>query len=180
MIVHLLDYGAGNVRSVRNAIRAAGYDVVDIKHPSEIAEARALIFPGVGNIRQAMKFLSQEGYGEELTKYIQSDKHFLGICLGLQTLFESSEECPEAKGLGIIPGVVRHFPIGQAAVPHIGWNGLRVWKEGPLCENVSTTDEARVYFVHTYRALRTEANSDWVLTTTNHGDDEFISLDIFR
>lgn len=172
-VVHLLDYGAGNVRSVRNAIREAGFKVVDIKEASEIQHAEALIFPGVGNFRQAMKFLSQNGYAEALTDYIKADKHFLGICLGLQTLFESSEECPDAKGLGIIPGTVQHFPLDAgASVPHIGWNGLRVLKDSPLFKDL---EDPRVYFVHTYRALKTDENEDWILSTTNHGSDEFVS-----
>lgn len=100
--VHLLDYGAGNVRSVRNAILSQGYAIIDVTSAAQLEEeVDMLIFPGVGNFRQAMEFLAQGGYGEALTKYIQSNKRFLGICLGLQTLFEGSEECPEQK-VGLI------------------------------------------------------------------------------
>ncbi|GLD93659.1 hypothetical protein PINS_up002264 [Pythium insidiosum] len=180
--VTLLDYGAGNVRSVKNAIRAAGHSLKDATCADDIRNARVLVFPGVGNFRQAMEFLNAYKYTAVLKEYIAQNRPFLGICLGMQTLFEGSEEAPELPGLGVIKGRVTHFPTDAVAVPHIGWNGLKVWKKSALWAHlpqlqaeadVDTT--TKVYFVHSFRATRTAQNEDWVLTTTHYGDYEFIS-----
>jgi glutamine amidotransferase/cyclase len=174
--VTVLDYGAGNVRSVKNAIKAAGHDVKDVTCAEDIRNAQVLIFPGVGNFRKAMEFLNEQNYVQVLKEYVQQDKPFLGICLGMQTLFEGSEECPELKGLGIIKGQVQAFPSDIITVPHIGWNGINVYKKSALfsCLPVKIED-AKVYFVHSFRVIKTEKNSSWVLTTTNYGEYEFIS-----
>lgn len=95
--VTLLDYGAGNVRSVKNAIRAAGHTFKEVTCADDIRNAQALIFPGVGNFRAAMAFLNEKGYTSVLKEYIQQDKRFLGICVGMQTLFEGSDESLEFK-----------------------------------------------------------------------------------
>ena len=123
--VSLLDYGAGNVRSVRNAILANGYEIEDITDPSQIDEAKVIVFPGVGSYRSAMTVLEQKGYIEPLRKYLADHtRPYLGICLGMQTLFELSEEAPEGEEkipeLGIIPGPVVKFDNKQMKVPHIG------------------------------------------------------------
>ncbi|RLN45026.1 hypothetical protein BBJ29_007049 [Phytophthora kernoviae] len=174
--VSVLDYGAGNVRSIKNAIRAAGHNVKDVTCAEDIRTAQVLIFPGVGNFRAAMEFLVSNGYVDELKTYIQQDRRFLGICLGMQTLFEGSEECPELKGLGVIKGKVQRLPSDQVAVPHIGWNGINVWKHSALFSALPVEKEAvKLYFVHSFRATKTDKNSEWVLTTTNYGELEFVS-----
>ncbi|POM59175.1 Imidazoleglycerol phosphate synthase, cyclase subunit [Phytophthora palmivora] len=174
--VTVLDYGAGNVRSLKNAIRAAGHSVKDVTCAEDIRNAEVLIFPGVGNFRAAMEFLNASGYVEDLRAYVTANRRFLGICLGMQTLFEGSEECPELKGLGVIKGKVAKFPSDQVTVPHIGWNGITTWKKSALFASLPvTTEDARVYFVHSFRAIKTDKNADWVLTTTNYGDLEFVS-----
>ena len=175
-VVHVLDYGAGNVRSVCNAIKSLGYSVTFITSPADFNVAEIIIFPGVGNITSAMAFLNTNGYADKLREYILANKRYLGICLGLQTLFDRSEECPHLSGLGIIPGTVQHFPTGcEFPVPHIGWNGISVWKEKPsLLTLVEKVDTVRVYFVHTYRITPSEENKDWICTTTKYGNDEFI------
>ncbi|KAG7381381.1 Histidine biosynthesis bifunctional protein hisB [Phytophthora pseudosyringae] len=174
--VTVLDYGAGNVRSLKNAIRAAGHSVKDVASAEDIRGAEVLIFPGVGNFRAAMEFLTASGYVEELRAYLAADRRFLGICLGMQTLFEGSEECPELKGLGVIKGTVSRFPSEHVTVPHIGWNGVTAWKQSALFASLPVaTEDARVYFVHSFRATKTDRNADWVLTTTNYGDLEFVS-----
>ncbi|MFC1513170.1 imidazole glycerol phosphate synthase subunit HisH, partial [Thermodesulfobacteriota bacterium] len=122
MKVTLLDYGAGNVRSVRNAIRAAGHEVEDVTTPADILKADKLIFPGVGSFGSAMARLREYGYIEPLLEYLKADRPFLGICLGLQTLFEGSEECLGVAGLGLIKGQVKKFNETRMKVPHIGWN----------------------------------------------------------
>ena len=109
-VVHLLDYGAGNVRSVRNAIRKCGFEVVDITCAADIDAAAVLVFPGVGAFASAMDVLREKGYVEALRAYIGANRPFLGVCLGLQLLFESSDESDGTEGLGIIKGSVDRFP----------------------------------------------------------------------
>lgn len=170
-MVTLLDYGAGNVRSVRNAIRALGFTVKDVAAPADILSAEKLIFPGVGSFGSTVRRLHESGYFEPLIDYLHSGRPFLGICLGLQTLFEGSEESPGVPGLGIIKGHVSKIDERLVAVPHIGWNGVRICKPSPL---FSEYRQERLYFVHSYRAVASEENSDWILCTTDYGG-RFIS-----
>ncbi|MDD5759492.1 MAG: imidazole glycerol phosphate synthase subunit HisF [Desulfobulbaceae bacterium] len=170
-MITLLDYGAGNVRSVRNAIKRLGYEVRDVSCPADIIKAEKLVFPGVGSFGSAMHKLADLGYIEPLLQHLQADKPFLGICLGLQTLFDSSEESPGVPGLGIIPGTVSRFNNPALSVPQIGWNGINQRQDSGLFTNYQGE---KLYFVHSYRAMQNKANQEWVLTTTNYGD-EFIS-----
>ncbi|MBK1705429.1 imidazole glycerol phosphate synthase subunit HisF [Halochromatium glycolicum] len=165
-MISLLDYGAGNVRSVRNAIAKLGFELIDIRRPRDILDAEYLIFPGVGAFGAAMQRLDALGYTEPLKEYLAADRPFLGICLGLQTLFEASEESPGIAGLGLIPGQVRRFPESALAVPHMGWNGLRLQRPGPLLTGL---DAQRFYFVHSFYAESTAENAGWVLAETDYG-----------
>jgi len=168
--VTLLDYGAGNVRSVRNAITRLGYAIKDVEKPADILAAKKLIFPGVGSFGQAMKVLESRGYTKPLLEYINEGKPFFGICLGMQLLFEGSEENGGWEGLGLIPGRVNEFDTAMGLpVPHIGWNTLEQKHSNELLSTVGPTD--RVYFVHSFRAMPSEANKDWVLATSNYGED---------
>lgn len=176
--VSLLDYGAGNVRSVRNAILANGYEIQDITEPSQIEEAQVIIFPGVGSYRSAMSVLKSKGYVEPLKRYLADQtRPYLGICLGMQTLFESSEEAPEGEdsmpGLGIVPGHVLKFDESKMAVPHIGWNGRVHHQDSPAFKYVNNEEE--VYFVHSYQAPIIKENEDWTLTSTTYCGQRFIS-----
>eukprot|EP00554_Chaetoceros_debilis_P013865 CAMPEP_0194116802 /NCGR_PEP_ID=MMETSP0150-20130528/28648_1 /TAXON_ID=122233 /ORGANISM="Chaetoceros debilis, Strain MM31A-1" /LENGTH=561 /DNA_ID=CAMNT_0038807617 /DNA_START=48 /DNA_END=1733 /DNA_ORIENTATION=+ len=176
--VSLLDYGAGNVRSVRNAITANGYVIEDITDPSQIDDAQVIIFPGVGSYRSAMAVLEERGYVEPLRRYLKDGKRpYLGICLGMQTLFESSEEAPEGhktmEGLGVIKGNVIKFDDKEMTVPHIGWNGRIDHQDSPAFKYVDEKEE--VYFVHSYYAPIVEDNKDWVLTSTTYSGKRFIS-----
>ena len=110
-MISLLDYGAGNVRSVINAIESLGGTIKPIARAEEILQAETLVFPGVGNFDSMMRILAQKQYIEPLTAYLKADRPFLGICLGLQSLFDRSEEAPGLEGLGIIPGTVKRFDI---------------------------------------------------------------------
>lgn len=172
-MITLLDYGAGNVRSVRNAIKKLGFTIQDAKSPADIVKADKLIFPGVGSFGSAMARLRDLGYIEPLLAYLRADKPFLGICLGLQTLFEGSEESPGVSGLGIIAGQVGRFITTEQnlAVPQIGWNGINIRKESPLFANYHGE---KLYFVHSFRAKENDRNKEWTLTTTNYGE-EFVS-----
>jgi glutamine amidotransferase/cyclase len=176
--ISLLDYGAGNVRSVYNAIVACGYPNVQlITTPEQILEARVIIFPGVGSYHSAMTVLKERGYDVALKEYLaKGDRPYLGICLGMQTLFEGSDEkmhhtnCDgegkveeedkdELPGLGIIPGRVIKFDATTRSVPHIGWNGVIVHQQSPAMKylhptstTTATTLGSEVYFVHSYYA----------------------------
>jgi glutamine amidotransferase/cyclase len=178
LTVSLLDYGAGNVRSVRNAILAQGVQLEDITEPSQILQAKVIIFPGVGSFGSAMRVLKEKGFDEPLREYLKDHKRpFLGICLGMQTLFESSDEHEEGAsaipGLGVIPGKVIRFDSTKMIVPHMGWNGRIMHQTSPVFQHVQPDED--VYFVHSYYAPITEENKQWILTSTTYGGQEFIS-----
>lgn len=171
MVVTLLDYGAGNVRSVRNALRELGHTVQNVKTAEDIVTAEKLIFPGVGSFGLVMHRLQESGYVEPLQRRIRENKPFLGICVALQALFEGSEESPGVPGLGIIPGQVVRFPQTTLSVPQIGWNGIRLQKNSKLFRGY---ENEKLYFVHSFHAPVNEATQDWILTVTDYGY-EFVS-----
>merc|ERR1711939_369008 len=129
-MLYLVSYGAGNVRSLANAITLLGYEFKWVEKPEDIDQADQLIFPGVGAYGQAMNALREKGYAEPLARYIASGKPYFGICIGMQTLFMSSEEAP-VPGLGIIPSSIKRFKSDAKAVPHMGWNGAIPLKSSP-------------------------------------------------
>ncbi len=166
MVVTLLDYGAGNVRSIRNALYELGHAVENVKTAEDILSAEKLIFPGVGSFGLVMHRLQQSGYIEPLRQRILENKPFLGICVALQALFEGSEESPGVPGLGIINGQVVRFPETELSVPQIGWNGIRLQKESKL---FSGYENEKLYFVHSYHAPVGQATKDWALALTDYG-----------
>jgi glutamine amidotransferase/cyclase len=166
-MISLLDYGAGNVRSLRNAIQSQGFSLTEIERPEDILKAERLIFPGVGAFGAAMQRLHALGYVEPLKAYLAEGRPYLGICIGLQTLFEGSEESPGVPGLGLIPGQIRRFDASNLSVPHMGWNGVRVQRPSPLFADYAGE---KLYFVHSYRAVPAPESADWVLATTDYGD----------
>jgi len=173
MRITLLDYGAGNVCSLRNALDRLGCEILDVRSPKDIADAEVLIFPGVGSFGNCMSVLAAKGYIEPLREYLRSDRPFLGICLGMQSLFEESEESPGVRGLGIIPGCVERFRVTDRAVPQIGWNSVTsLQPRSPLLAGVQP-DEA-VYFVHSYRVAPSAALAAWTLCETSYGE-RFVS-----
>jgi len=165
-MITLLDYGAGNVRSVINAIEKLGETVHVATSPEEIRSARKLVFPGVGNFGRMMEVLREKGCIEPLLDYLHADRPFLGICLGLQALFDSSEEAPGVPGLGFISGTVRRFEFDiDLSVPHIGWNGIALQKDIPLFNGL--TGNEKFYFVHSYHVV--PENPADALTRTDYG-----------
>jgi glutamine amidotransferase/cyclase len=170
-MITLLDYGAGNVRSVRNAIARLGHTVCDVQTPQDILSAEKLIFPGVGSFGSVMNRLQRDGLIEPLIERIRLNKPFLGICVALQALFEGSEESPGVAGLGILPGQVKRFTDRNLSVPQIGWNGIVLHKESPILKDYQ---DQKLYFVHSYRASVADVGPDWLLTTTDYGES-FVS-----
>ena len=178
LVVHLLDYGAGNVRSVRNAIEKVGFSVSLVSTPADLANVTSLVFPGVGSFGAAIDFLDARGFRAPLLDFIASGRPFLGVCLGMQTLFETSAESPDARGLGVIPGTVsRLAPVDGSSVPHIGWNATSLQQSVDAAPAIAAlgSKDARVYFVHSFAARVTAANAGWVATTTDYGGERFIS-----
>lgn len=166
MKIGLLDYGAGNVRSVRNGILKLGYELETISSPMDILHAEKVIFPGVGSFGLVMSRLQELGFIEPLKQRILEDKPFLGICVALQALCEGSEESPGVAGLGILPSIVRRFSDPEKSVPQIGWNNLRIQKESPL---FSGYRDQKLYFVHSYYVPFEEQQKDWTLALTDYG-----------
>ncbi len=167
--VTVLDYGAGNVRSIVNAIRHLGYNVLFVESPSQINDAERLIFPGVGSFGEMANTLKKKGFIDPLRHYLRSDRPYLGICLGLQALFEESEESPGVAGICFLKGRVRRLKTDYP-VPHIGWNGIKPKKPSIIFNNLK--GDEYLYFVHSY--VVEPYDSSCILTTTDYGE-EFVS-----
>ncbi|KAF9538060.1 hypothetical protein EC957_007274 [Mortierella hygrophila] len=171
---YLLDYGAGNVRSLVNAVKKLGHDITYVKDPSDILKADKLIFPGVGAFGSAMQSLHSKGYAEPLKQYLSLNKPFMGICVGMQSLFEGSDENPDVPGLGVIPGRVRLFDSTQKAVPHMGWNTARTIQGGERAKGCGLEEGRAYYFVHSFAVPFVEGSQEakeWCLTTTQYGGE---------
>ena len=168
-MITLLDYGAGNVRSVINAIESLGEGVKIVSDIDDISSATKLVFPGVGNFGSMMRILNQKNYVDPLKDYLRSGRPFFGICLGLHALFEYSEEAPGRKGLGLISGYAKKFDI-DLSVPHIGWNGINVKKPSRTFNGLR--GDEKFYFVHSFYVA--PEDDSVVLTTTDYGL-EFVS-----
>ncbi len=168
-MITLLDYGAGNVRSVINALEHLGESVQVVEHGADIAKAEKLVFPGVGNFGAMMQILRDRQLIEPLLTYLKEDRPFFGICVALQALFSSSEEAPDMPGLGFLPGRVKRFAPGLA-VPHIGWNGYRAKQPSRMFNGL--TGREKLYFVHSYYVECDKEEA--ILTNTDYGC-EFVS-----
>ena len=169
-MVAIIDYDAGNVKSVEKALQFLGQETVLTRNPGKILGADRVILPGVGAFGDAMKRLEDYGLVDVIRKVVQNGTPFLGICLGLQLLFESSEESPGVQGLGILKGRILRIPEGEGPdkkplkIPHIGWNSLEFPKAGRLFEGV--LPQSYVYFVHSYYL---KAEEDIVTARTRYG-----------
>ena len=148
-MIAIIDYGAGNLHSVKNALDFLGAKNCVTKERQTILSADKVILPGVGSFGDAMDNLRRNGLEDTVKKAAESGKPFLGICLGLHLLFEGSEETPNVKGLGIFKGNVVKIPKkDKLKIPHMGWNSLELPKESKILKNIG--DEPFVYFVHSY------------------------------
>lgn len=151
MKIAIIDYGMGNLFSVEQAILRLGCDVIVSANKEELLRADALILPGVGAFEDAIKSLEESGLKTIVEQAEATKKPLLGICLGMQLLFESSEENGQHKGLGIFKGHIRRFEDAKARVPHMGWNELNFTNETNWLEQKNLADQY-VYFVHSYVA----------------------------
>ena len=149
MNVTLIDYGAGNVPSVERALRRLGAQVETTNRPEKIAAARCLVLPGVGHCAALIAALDAHELREPLIEAVGRGAAFLGICLGLQALYESSEEAPALAGLGLLPGRVTRLPE-NVKLPHMGWNTLKSVRASRLLESISS--DAYFYFAHSFAA----------------------------
>jgi imidazole glycerol phosphate synthase glutamine amidotransferase subunit len=145
--IHIFDYGAGNLRSVQNTLDEVGAPYRLVRDAKGVEEAPKLILPGVGHFGQMLRALDELNVRQSLIGKIKSGTPFLGICLGLQGLFEASEEAPGQQGLAVFPGVVRRFDNSKR-VPHMGWNQLDTVKPSKLLKGLP--ERPHVYFAHSY------------------------------
>jgi len=146
-MISILDYGAGNLRSVQNTLSEIGAEFTLVRDADGLRAATKILLPGVGHFGQMMRSLDRMGVRDALRERIVAGVPFLGICLGMQALFDSSEEAPGLDGLHIFPGQVRRFPE-TARVPHMGWNNLVEKKPSRLLKGVGA--DPFVYFAHSY------------------------------
>jgi glutamine amidotransferase len=148
-VITIVDYGAGNLRSVVNAVNKLGHQAKITSIPDEVLNAEAVILPGVGAAADTMGSLKALGLADPLQHFIAEGRPFLGICIGLQVLFSGTEEGGWHECLGIVPGVVRRLPEGLK-IPHMGWNQVKQKVSHPVFDGIP--DEANFYFVHSYHA----------------------------
>ena len=162
----IVDYGMGNLLSVEKAFVHLGHSVTVTGDPQVVGQADKLVLPGVGAFGACMANLRTAGLVDPIKEHIASGKPFLGICLGLQVLFERSDEQGEHAGLGILPGeVVRFANQPGLRIPHMGWNEIHIRRPAPVLTGIP--EGTRMYFVHSYYAA--PANEDDVAVTTSHG-----------
>lgn len=145
--VAVIDYDAGNTLSVTRALKKVGARVDLTPDPEEVAAADAVVLPGVGAFGDCMRKLRERGMDEACIETFRSGKPFLGVCVALQVFFETSDESPGVEGLGILPGKVVRFDVGDLKVPHMGWNNLDLARPHPVLDGL---DGEAFYFVHSY------------------------------
>lgn len=167
-MIGIIDYNAGNLQSVKNALEYVGANCEVIKDPNKLKNFDKIILPGVGAFGDAMGKLRLNGLDESIKEFIKSGKLFLGICLGMQLLFEKSYEFGENLGLGIIKGEVIKFDENKfkkkLKIPHVGWNAIKFAKDCKITKNLN--DSVYFYFVHSYHVVPKE---DCVLATSEYG-----------
>ncbi len=165
-MIAVIDYGVGNLRSVEKALHFLGYEARVSGDKDFISKADGVILPGVGAFADAMERLKKDGMDKMVHQLVETGKPFLGICLGMQLLFDYSEEGGRVRGLGVLPGRIKRLPENLALkVPHMGWNKLKAAGDNPLLRNLE--NNAYVYFVHSYY-LEAENKED-VIATTHYG-----------
>jgi glutamine amidotransferase len=167
-MITIVDYNAGNLRSVKRACDAVGLDAVFTADPATVRSASKIIFPGVGAAASAMQTLNESGLGDALRASFAGGTPILGVCLGCQIILDASEE-GDTPTLGLIPGSARRFQPDDRSikVPHMGWNEVRIVRQHPLLEGIEAGDE--FYFVHSYYPA--PAREEHVFAVSDHGQD---------
>mgnify|MGYP001360028198 FL=1 len=163
MKIHIIDYDAGNIESIRNALKKIGCDPITTNNPKDLFKAKAIIFPGQGSFPAAMKKLNKNGIDKTLIELINNKMPFMGICLGLQLMFAKSEE-GECNGLNLFKGTVPKIP-DSVKVPHIGWNNVSFNKSHPIFNGIP--DNSYFYFIHSYYV--NPDNRDNIIAQTSYG-----------
>ncbi|NEQ66677.1 MAG: imidazole glycerol phosphate synthase subunit HisH [Symploca sp. SIO2D2] len=170
--IAIINYGMGNLRSVENALRKIGASPRIVESPSEVEEAAGLVLPGVGALQDCIEGLNAAGFPDFIRSWVGESRPFLGVCLGLQALFERSEE-RDVKGMGLFEGkVVRFQSRPGLKIPHMGWNHARLQQDGSPFWNELDEKSDRFYFVHSYYVKPSDPSI--TLTTTDY-DGEFTS-----
>ena len=170
-MVAVIDYGAGNLHSVKNALDFLGAKSIITKNKDEILSADHIILPGVGSFGDAMECINNSGLTDTIRKAADGSRPFLGICLGLHLLFEKSEESPEANGLGIFKGSVVKIPDCGLKIPHMGWNNIELAKESRILPDSNEF----MYFVHSYYIE--PLDSDIISSHTVYGEKLAVSIE---
>jgi len=148
-MIAIIDYDAGNIKSVEKALNYLGEEAIITRDHDEIVNSDKVILPGVGAFADAMEKIRHYGLEETIHEVVEKNIPFLGICLGLQLMFESSDEGPGVKGLGLLPGKILRIPkSGDLKIPHMGWNSLKFQNNGRLFKGIP--EDSYVYFVHSY------------------------------
>lgn len=174
-MINIIDYEMGNLRSVEKAFEKLGYEARVSADPNDIKTADKVVLPGVGAFRDCINNLREGGFVEPLLAHVAAGKPLLGICVGMQMLFDESEEFGRHQGLGLVPGKVVRFPSGmeeggeRLKVPHMGWNNIRIKQDSPLFAGIE--DGSFVYFVHSYYCAA--ENQEEVAARCRYGDVEF-------
>lgn len=168
----LIDYGAGNLHSVHKALLAAGLEAVRSDVPQDAEQADVLVLPGQGHFRQVMDAFLSSGFEPVVRKHIAQEKPFLGICVGLQLLMESSEEAPGVPGLGVLPGTVKRFRDPNVSVPQMGWNQFFAHGNPPLLDGLP--EGAFAYFANSYYIEFMDERVPGAIT--EYGDTRFKSV----
>ncbi len=169
-VIRIINYKRGNLNNVLKAFINFGFDAEIIDNPDKVRSSDAVVLPGVGAFGDAIETMNSTGFSDAVREFIKSGKPFLGICLGLQLLFEESEEFGSNKGLGIVKGKVKRFKNSDLKIPHIGWNQAELVKSSPYFRGVESG--AYFYFVHSYYVAPDDKNV--ILTSTRYGE-EFVS-----
>ena len=171
-MIAIIDYQMGNLRSVQKAFEKAGFEATITSDPQIVTSADKVVLPGVGAFEDAISELHRRGLVNPIKDVIAADKPFLGICLGLQLLFDVSYEGGEFEGLGIIPGQVKRFDVGPGfKVPHMGWNQANIVRQAPILKGIEFG--THFYFVHSYYVAPT--NDDPIAVTSDY-DGEFCAM----
>lgn len=171
-LIAIVDYGMSNLRSVERALHAVGAAATIVSDPDAVEKADAAILPGQGEFSHCMQSLRETGMEEAIRNFWRTGKPFLGICIGLQVLFQGSQEAPGIAGLGLLAGQVRRFsPEPGIKIPHMGWNSLELCQPCPLLDGLAPS--AYAYFVHSYFA--DPDDSVGLVATTAHGSTTFAS-----